>query len=385
MARKTRRPTYRLQVHYEVLGIKGFVVIDSLVNGLSAGGLRMREGLTQREVQRLARTMTHKFAASQIPIGGAKAGIAADPRRPDKDEIIANFGRLIKPLLAEMYLAGEDMGTARADLANLYRAAELNPVAVAKKRMSSVGITIDLPDDFDLLSDDSNLDELMTGYGIAECTEEACVRLDMNLPGATVAIQGFGNVGSGTARFLTEKGAKIVAVADVDGTIYSDHGLPVGQLLAARDELGPIDRKKLECSFSEHPRDEWLATKAEILIPAAAADTITTDNVENISARLVIEAANIPITLAAEKRLHHMGIPVIPDFIANAGAACGFGLLLSGQAGFDPQEVLQEIGSRIRNATAKVIGIARKRRALPRRAAEAIAEEELAKIKEKFK
>jgi glutamate dehydrogenase (NAD(P)+) len=148
----------------------------------------------------------------------------------------------------------------------------------------------------------------------------------MNLSEATIAIQGFGSVGSGTARFLAQKGAKVIAVADVDGTIYQEDGLPVDQLIAARDELGSIDREKLDCSYEEHPRDDWLALGAHILIPAAVADTITKNNVQRITSRLVVEAANIPVTIEAEKQLHRLGVAVVPDFIANAGAACGFGM-----------------------------------------------------------
>ncbi len=384
MKRSSRRRAYRLQVDYEKLGIKGYVIIDSLVNGLSAGGLRMREGLTEDEVGRLARAMTHKFAAMRIPIGGAKAGIALDPRHPDKAEVIEKFAKVIRPIMAEKYLVGEDLGTTKADIAALYRDAGISPVAVAKKRMALKGITIDLPDDFDLLSDESNLEELMTGYGVAECADEACSQLSLDLSGATVAIQGFGNVGSGSAKFLTEKGAKIVAVADVKGTIYHSKGLPVDKLIAARDDLGTIDRGKLDFSFTEYPRDQWMSLYAQILIPAAVADAITKENVGKVTARLVIEAANIPATLEAERKLHRMGVAVVPDFIANAGAACGFGLLLSGQTKFDPQQVLQEIGVRIRSATAKVVEAGENRNLLPRKAAENLAEEELAKIKEKF-
>lgn len=384
MAADKRSSVYRLKVQNERLGFKGFVVIDSLVNDLSAGGVRIREGLTEDEVARLARTMTHKFAAAQIPLGGAKSGIDTDPRRPDKLEVVESFGKLIKPLLAEMYLAGEDMGTTRTDIAGLYRSAGISPIAVAKKRMSAKNITIDLPDDFDLLSNDANLEELMTGYGVAECVEEACKRLLIKLPEARVAIQGFGSVGASTARFLTQKGAKVTAVADVDGTIFQNEGLPIDQLVAARDELGSIDRAKLNFSFEEHARDDWLALGANVLIPAAVADTITKDTVKRITSRLVVEAANIPVTNEAEEVLHRLGVTVIPDFIANAGAACGFGLLLSGQSSFDPPAILEEIGRRIRTATEKVIEASRKGRELPRKAAEAMAEEELTKIRRQF-
>jgi glutamate dehydrogenase (NAD(P)+) len=385
MAKQIRRPAYRLQVDYETLGIKGFVIIDSLVNGLSAGGLRMHGGLTEEEVARLARTMTHKFAAVGIPIGGAKAGIALDPRHPDKREVIEKFAKVITPILSEKYLVGEDMGTTKADISHLYRTAGVSPIAVAKKRMSMKGITVDLPDDYDLLDDESNLDELMTGHGVAECTEQACEQLGLDLKGATVAIQGFGNVGSGTAQFLTEKGAKIVAVADVKGTIYRTKGLPVDKLVAARDELGMIDRGMLDFNFAERSREDWMSMYAQILIPAAVADAITKENANKVTAQLVVEAANIPITEEAERELHRMGVNVIPDFIANAGGACGFGLLLSGQVGLEPQEVLREVGTRIRNATTNVINTAKERNIVPRKAAESLAEKELASIKEVFR
>lgn len=377
-----RKPIYRLQAHDEELDFTGWVIVDSLINGLAAGGVRMRDGLTEREVGRLARAMTHKFAAAQIPLGGAKSGIDADPRRPDKAQVISRFGQLIQPMLSSLYLAGEDMGTVKADIGNLYRSAGVNPVAVAKQRMSAKGIAVDLPDDFDLLSDESNLEEIMTGFGVTECAEEACSILGISLASATVAIQGFGTVGSGTAQFLSQKGAKIIAVADVNGTIYRPEGIPIEQLVKARDELGTINKDVLEFDYTKMPREEWLAVDAQILIPAAIADAIDKNNVGKISAKLVIEAANIPVTSAAERELQKMGVALIPDFIANAGAACGLGLILSGQVKFDPPEILQEVARRIRSATSKVLEMSK--RMLPRNAAEKIAEKELAKIKQKF-
>ncbi|RJP68585.1 MAG: Glu/Leu/Phe/Val dehydrogenase [Candidatus Abyssobacteria bacterium SURF_17] len=384
MAGKARKPIYRLQVHDDKLNFTGFLVIDSLIYGLSAGGVRMRSGLTEREIARLARAMSHKFAAAQIPIGGAKSGIDADPRRPDKADVMKRFGELIGPLLAEMYLAGEDMGTTRFDVANIYRSAGVDPVAVAKKKMAAKGITIELPNYFDMLSNESNLEELMTGYGVGECAEEACRLLGMSLAGATVSIQGFGTVGSRTAQFLAQKGAKVVAVADVNGTVYRRDGLPVEQLVAARDELGMMDRQKFDFDYEHLSRDDWLAVDADIIIPAAVADAITKANAGRITAKLVIEAGNIPATAEAERQLQRNGIALVPDFIANAGAACGFGLLLSGQTRFDPQAILQEIGHRIRIATAKVLEASLKRKQLPRKAAEKIAEQELAKIRQEF-
>lgn len=379
-----RKPIYRLQVHDEALDFTGWVVVDSLINGLSAGGVRMRKGLTEREVGRLARAMTHKLATAQIPLGGAKSGLDADPRRPDKAKVISRFAELIQPMLASVYLAGEDMGTVKADIANLYRSAGLNPVTVAKKRMAAKGIKVDLPDDFDMLSDESNLEEILTGFGVTECVDEACSRLGLSLEGATVALQGFGTVGSGTAQFLDQKGAKIIAVADIDGTIYRPEGIPVDQLVKARDELGGINREMLEFAYTKMPREDWLAVDAQILIPAAIADAITKDNVHRISSKLVVEAANIPVTAEAERELSRMGIAMIPDFIANAGAACGLGLIISGQVSFNPPEVLQEVARRIRNATAKVLELCQTKKMLPRKAAEKIAEEELAKIKQRF-
>ncbi len=384
MARKERKPAYKLEVKYESLGIKGYVIIDSLVNGFSAGGLRMREGLTEDEVARLARTMTYKFAAADIPIGGAKAGIAFDPRHPDKRKVIEKFAKAIRPILAEKYIVGEDMGTTRADISHLYGAANINPISVARKRMSAKGVTIDLDDDVDLLSDETGLGDLVTGYGVVECVDEACSRVGLSLGEATVAIQGFGNVGAGTARYLAEKGARIVAVADVKGTIYRTKGLPIDKLTAARDELGTIDRRKLDFDFDEKSRDEWMSMYAQILIPAAVADAITKENAEKVTAKLVVEAANIPVTEEAERILHRMGITVVPDFIAGAGGACGFGLLLTGQAPFDVQDIFREVGIRIRRATAHVIDTGRARNVFPRRVAEDLAEAELVRIKEVF-
>lgn len=384
MAKKGRKPAYKLEVNFEKLGIKGYLIIDSLINGLSAGGLRMCEGLTEDEVARLARTMTYKFAAADIPMGGAKAGIALDPRHPAKREVIEIFAKAIRPILAEKYIVGEDLGTTKADISHLYSSAKINPIVVVKKKMAAKGITIDLDDDVDLLSDETDLGDLVTGFGVAECADEACSRVGLSLDKATVAIQGFGTVGSGAARYLTEKGAKIVAVADVEGTIYRTKGLPVDKLTAARDELGTIDRGKLDFDFIEKSRDEWMSMYAQILVPAAVADAITKKNAEKVTAKLIVEAANIPVTEEAERILYHMGVAIVPDFIANAGGACGFGLLLTGQVGYDVEEIFREVGNRIRSATAHVMEAGQANNIFPRKAAEDLAEAELKRIRVVF-
>ena len=373
--RMKRPPMYTLHVTDPALDFEGFLVVDSLLHGLSAGGVRMRPGLTVDEVGRLARAMTVKFAAAGIDIGGAKSGINADPNRPDKAAVLHRFGELLSPMLQTCYLAGEDMGTTKADLSVMYGGADTDPITAAKARMQADGVDIPIPDGFNIFDEDGpGLEELLTGHGVAVAVAEAARVIGLSMDGARVSVQGFGNVGGGTVPHLLEMGARIVAVADIDGTLFAEHGLPVETLLAHRDAIGTIDRAHVPEDVQRLPREAWLAVDCDVLIPAAIADAIHGENQADVRARLVVQGANLPCTADAERALAKRGVAVVPDFIANAGAACGFGLLLTAQVPFDPPAIYAEVADRIRQATRTVLEAWQQDGTPPRVAAEALAE-----------
>lgn len=375
---KSRESLYEVVMYDPETGTKAFLVIDSLQNGMAGGGIRMTPDVTLEEVRRLARAMTYKFSAVKVPAGGAKAGIVADPSSPNKKAHLAAFAQMAKPFLRELYIAGEDMGTTAEDLAFIYRQAGFSWVKIAKERMAERGVDLPLPDDFDPSAHGGeNLEEILTGYGVAEVTEEACGLLGLVPSESRVAIQGFGTVGSMAAHFLSQKGFPIVAIADIEGTIYNAEALPLEALMAAKDDIGHIDRAKLEFAFESLHRDQWLEVQADILIPAAVADTIHRENVSRVKAKLVVQGANIPVTEEAEAYLFNQGIAVVPDFVANAGAAGGLGMILTGQVPLDPGKILEELGQRLRDTTREVLSRSREGGIMPREAAIRLAEAHL--------
>ena len=378
-------PYYKVELHDETSGLKAFVVVHSLVNGISAGGLRMHSHVTMSEIERLAETMSYKFAVMGVPIGGGKSGIMADPTHRNKKEMVQAFAKMIRPFLRSFYLTGEDMGINAEDVALLYQTSEVNPIAVLKERMAGLGEELNVPDDLDITNTEGDLEELLTGRGLTECVSEACRFMNLPLKGATVSIQGFGTVGGSTGLFLSELGMDIVAITDIEGTIYHPAGLPVEKIYAARDINGKIDREKLDFKYSKLPRSRWLRVAADILIPAAGKDVINVGNADKITAKLIVEGANIPTKAEALTILHERGIVVIPDFVANAGASCGFGCLMTGQVDYKADEIYAEMSRRIRRATWRLLEVSRDEGCTPRAAAIRMAEEQLEKWAEQRK
>ncbi len=375
-----RQPKYQIEMHDPETNTHAFLIIDTLRNGFCGGGIRMSPTVTKEEVHRLAQAMTYKFSAVDVPVGGSKSGIVADPNSPDREVHLRAFAKMAAPFLSEMYVAGEDMGTTAADVGLIYSQANCSWFDVVKKHMGQDGATLSLTPDFNPTDlNGVNLEEELTGFGVAEVTEEACDVLQLDTTQTRVAIQGFGTVGSITARNLNQKGFKVVAVSDVEGTLYHPGGLVVDELLAAKNSLGTIDRTKLDSEYQSLDRDEWLGLDVDVLIPAAIADTIHMKNVSQIKASLIIEAANIPVTEVAEKYLFDHGIAVVPDFIANVGTAGGFGLLLTNQVPLEPEAVFTELGRRMRKSTRDVLSLSQQEKILPRDVAVQLAEQRLQK------
>jgi glutamate dehydrogenase (NAD(P)+) len=359
-------------------GTKAFVVVHRLIGGVCGGGVRMSPNVTLGEVAQLARTMTYKFSAMGVQVGGAKSGIIFDPRSPKKKEADAAFGRMAMPLLSTVYTIGEDMGTSADDVTIINTAAGVDPIEMAKRKAEQRGVKLNLPEnvEFSKLGGES-FEEIITGYGIAEAADEAVRLLALELSGATVAVQGFGTVGSITARNLARRGAKVIAVTDIEGTIINKDGLDVEKLIAAKDQHGTIDRAKLDFPFKKDDRDGWLKADAQIIVPAAVAGSINEKNVKKVTAKLILEGANIPITPKAQEVLTKKGTPIIPDFIANAGAAAGFGLVLTGQC--PVEKVFEEFSKRIRDGVRYCVEESKRRKITTRQAAIELANKNLEK------
>ncbi|MFC8229750.1 Glu/Leu/Phe/Val dehydrogenase dimerization domain-containing protein [Streptomyces sp. NPDC057287] len=378
-----------------VTGTQGHLVVDRLVRGVSSGGLRMRKGCTLTEVAGLARGMTMKEAlhfdpedtgARYIPLGGAKGGIDCDPLDPAAYGVLVRFLRAMRPYVENVWTTGEDLGLSQ-DLVDR-AAAEAGLVstvqAVYPLLDDEAGARRRLADAFAVTVDGLGLDELAGGCGVAESVLTALDRAGLPHAGARVSLQGFGTMGGATARFLSRAGLTVVAIADVKGTIADPSGLDVEALLAARDAHGTVDRGALPKGCRELPADAWLATDAEVLVPAAVSYAVNTVNQASVRARWVVEAANMPVLPEAESLLADRGIAVLPDVVANSGTNAWWWWTLFGDIGADAEEAFGHIRHSMRTLVDRVLDRAAADGCTPRAAAHALAADRLPVMAERF-
>lgn len=284
-------------------GMRGVLVIDNTARGMGKGGTRMTPSVTVGEVARLARVMTWKWAAVDIFFGGAKAGIRADPSSADKESILRAFARRLSNEVPAEYVFGLDMGLTEWD------------AAVIQDELGDRGAAVGTPQARGGVPYD---DWGVTGFGVAEATDAAMAHLERELRGATVVVQGFGAVGSAAARRFTELGARVVAISNVHGVAHDPDGIDVDEALAARQAHGDRFIGDLRCDARLEPGAE-LELEADVLVPAATQNVLDEDAARRLRFGLVSEGANLPLTVPAQAVLAERGIPVIPDFIANAG------------------------------------------------------------------
>ena len=333
--------------------IHAIVVVDNVAAGPAIGGTRMAPDVSLDECFRLARAMTLKNASAQLPHGGAKSVIFADPSMDiaRKEELIRAFAQAIKPITD--YIPGPDMGTNEAAMAWIKD--EGGQSAGLPKEVG--GIPLD--------------DIGATAFGVVAAADVAKDHLHMSLDGARIAMQGFGAVGKHAARFFAERGAVLVAAADYSGAIHDADGLDVEALAKHVEAGGRI------VDFDEGERlhrEAIISVDCDILVPAARPDVIRADNQATVKAKLIVPGANIGVTERAEAMLHRRGVLCIPDFIANAGGViCGAVEF----AGGSEAQVFDIIDEKIRGNTAEVIERMKHDRILPREAAVAMARERL--------
>jgi glutamate dehydrogenase (NAD(P)+) len=361
----------------QATGIRGWFVIDRLVGGMCSGGIRMRPGVTVDEVADLARTMSHKMAVLDVPYGGAKSGIDCDPASPQAPAALRGFIEAIKPLIAERYATGADLGTREDDIIAACQLAGLtHPLQAGFRTEGGAGLNR-VQQALALTSEGVPITELIAGFGVAECTMEAAQALGIELRNARIALQGFGNVGGAAARYLDRAGARVVAVADIEGAILAPDGLDIPHLLSIRDRFGHIDRTRLKPGTRCAPEPAWLAEEVEIMVPAAIGNAIRVDNQADIRCRLLVEGANNPVTIDAEACLEERGITILPDFVANAAAAFLFCGLLEKRLEPTLDSIFGVTSRQLRGITRALLQRARQQRVSHRRAAEEIAEARL--------
>lgn len=288
----------------------GYRVHHNEARGPVKGGIRYSTAVTLDEVRALAMWMTWKCAVAGLPYGGAKGGVVVDPRSLSIGELerltrryAAEIGILIGP---EQDVPAPDLGTDQQVMAWIMDTYSMMhghsvPAVVTGKPVTIGG---------------SSGRYEATGRGVLFVTQEACAAAGMTLKGATVGVQGFGNVGSVAAKLLREAGAKVVALSDSRGGIYHRDGLDVDHLLTL-----PKERALLPdgAPGDRITNEELLELPVDILVPSATEGQIHRDNASRIQARMVVEGANGPSTTDGDRIMNERGIYVVPDIVANSG------------------------------------------------------------------
>jgi glutamate dehydrogenase (NAD(P)+) len=288
----------------------GYRVQHSDTLGPFKGGVRYHPDVNLGEISALAMWMTWKCSLVGLPLGGAKGGITCDPRELSRDEIQGMTRRYTAEILdfigPEVDIPAPDMGTNEQVMAwimDTYSQHKGHAVpGVVTGKPVSIGGTLGRRD--------------ATGRGVVYTIVEAAKHLGLDLQRCSAVVQGFGNVGSVTARDLANLGTKIVAVSDRAGGIWNDKGLPINDLILYNERNRRLEGFKHGEKISGH---DLFELKCDILIPAASEMQITADNAGSLNCRLVAEGANGPTTLEADEILRERGIFVIPDILANAG------------------------------------------------------------------
>jgi len=342
-----------------------YVVYHNTARGPAKGGLRIWPSVTLAHTRDLAELMTWKTALVGIPFGGGKSGIALDPRSLPAANKTAIIKEYVHMLWAELhsgaYVPAPDLGSTPSDMAVIYGETHLLESVTGKP--PRVG---GLPGRREA-----------TGYGVAHITCLACQEiLGQPIAGRRVAVQGFGNVGEWTCRFLEERGARVVAVSDITGGVCTEKGLGIEALASHARHTGGVAGGEGDAITNE----ELLALEVEVLIPAAVEDVITGQNANRVRARLVIEAANKPITSEGEAMLQQRGIPVVPDILANSGGVIAsyveWRQAKSG-AMTRAEETYQTVAEQLGHAFGRVRAVVAQRHVTDRLAAQVVAAEEL--------
>lgn len=355
-------------------------MIDRLVGGIATGGTRMRSGCTLDEVADLASRMSYKTGALNIPVGGAKGGIDYDPSAPGAREVLRRFVEGVRPLLDHYWVTAEDLGVPQPLLDAVFEEAGLGmSLHAALMRSAEPDRTLRrVKEAFATEVEGIPLPDVIGGYGVAEAAGAAIEHLGWS-PGETRAVvQGFGSMGGSTARYLDRQGVRVVGAADARGVIVNqEKGLDVERLLRARNDYGEIDRAALRPGDEELPVEEWLSVEAEVLVPAAISYAITADNCNSVNARLIVEAANVPITEEAESRLLERGVVIIPDFIANSGAAGWAWWTLFGDVSARPADSFEKLSSEMRAVVRRLLDSSKAGKGTPRQVAREISQRNL--------
>jgi len=338
----------------ELMHFHGFRVQHNNARGPCKGGLRYHPTMDEDHASALANLMTWKTAIVDVPFGGAKGGIDCDPSKMSRFElerVTRRFVEQCKEMIGPTIdIPAPDVNTNADVMAWIMdeysRHCGFSPGVVTGKPLHLFG---------------SDGREEATGRGVMYALEEALSDRGQTLSGTTVALQGFGNVGSNAARLLAEQGAIIVAVADHKGGVSNEKGLDISALVTWAAEYRTVAGFAGGEAFES---SEIIAWPADVLIPAALEDAIVEENADRVQAKIIVEAANAPITPEADAILHTKDVLIVPDILANAG-----GVTVSyfewaqniQQFRWELDRVNAELEKRMRRAYCSVRDVARER------------------------
>lgn len=290
---------------------EGYRIQHSSMRGPCKGGIRFHPETDEDEVKSLAAWMSFKCAVANIPYGGGKGGVTVDPADLSKAELerlTRAYTKLITPVIGpktdipapDVNTNAQIMGWIVDEYSKLV--GEFTPAVVTGKPLA-LGGSLGRP--------------AATGRGILFNTREIYKRMGKSLQGATVAVQGFGNVGSIAAQLLYQEGCKVVGISYAFGALYCENGLNIDEILSTgyQTKLNDYNAEGVK----HITNDELLALEVDILVPAALENAITEKNVHTLNAKIIVEGANGPINHAADAVLDEKGIYVVPDILANSG------------------------------------------------------------------
>ncbi len=312
-----REPKRELTVHFPVKMDDGTIKVftghrvqHNLARGPAKGGIRYAPDVTLDEVKALAMWMTWKTAVVGIPYGGAKGGVRCNPKEMSQTEL-ENLTRRFATEISIMIGPERDIPAPDVNTNPQVMAWIMDTISM-HKGYSVPGVVTGKP----LEIGGSKGRNVATSLGGQYVVREAVKRVGINLDGAKVVVQGFGNAGMYSAKFMVEDGAKVIAVSDSKGGIYNPNGLNIDEVVKVKQETGSVINYK-DADRISNP--ELLELECDILVPAALENQITQENADRIKTKIILELANGPTTPEADKILWDKGVLILPDILANAG------------------------------------------------------------------
>src|SRR3989344_3946583 len=353
-------PEMIIEYYHPRLKFHAVTVIDNTALGPAKGGIRMTGYVGVDEVSRLARAMTWKCALANLPFGGGKYGIMVDSKKitfQKKKEIVEAFTEYLSRIAPKYYVAAPDMYMAEQEMEWIAKKANNKNIVTGKPKKLG-GIPHELGS---------------TGFGVYHSTLVALQHMGLDPKKVTFAVEGFGNVGWFAAKFMCEKGAKMVAVSDSKGVLINHTGIDFKKLATLKKKSGSVINYG---SGKVRKPEVILEVNADVLITAALPDLVQPKHVRKMKFKLIVEGSNIPMSHSTEYLLHQKRILVVPDFVANAGGVISSYVEYIGGT---TDRMFQLVEGKVRKNTREVLELAANKKIAPRQAAMIIAKDRVLK------